>query len=138
MSARSRIVAAVLLVPLLASCSTPRERCIDAATERYRVTADLVSELRQTIERGYALDRQRVPYTVFDTCYRTHPDSGRIYAFSCPYTAWRTETRPVAVDIAQERAKLAGYEERLPGLREAAARGVGACRARFPDEGRGG
>ena len=58
MPARSRTAAAVLLVPLLASCSTPRERCIDAATERYRVTADLVSELRQTIERGYALHRR--------------------------------------------------------------------------------
>jgi len=134
MPARSRIVAAALLGLLLAACSTPRERCIDAATERYRVTADLVSELRQTIERGYALHSQRVPYTVYDTCYRTHPKSGRIVPFSCPYTAWRTETTPVAVDIAQERAKLAGYEQRLPGLREEAARGVGACRARFPAE----
>jgi hypothetical protein len=124
----------VLLGLLLAACSTPRERCIDGATERYRTVASLISELRQTIARGYALHRERVPYTRFDICFWSDPHTGHARPYSCPHTAWRTVTTPVAVDIAQERAKLAEYERLLPELRAEAAAGVAQCETVFPAE----
>lgn len=133
MPARAGFAAAALLL-LLGACSTPRERCIDDATAGYESVAFLISDLRQTIARGYALHHERVPYTTYDICYRTDPYTGHTFAYSCPRTAYRTVTTPVAVDIAERREKLADYERLLPKLRARAAAGIAQCEARFPAE----
>ena len=135
MPARSGAAAATVLLLLLGACSTPRDRCIGAAKDRYESVAFVISELRQTIARGYALHRERVPYTIHETCYRTESYTGDTVPYSCPSTAYRTTTTPVAVDIGEERRKLADYEKLLPKLRAEAAAGVAQCDQRFPVEG---
>ena len=132
MPARSGAAAVTVLLLLLGACSTPRDRCIAAATDSYESVAFVILDLRQTIARGYALHRERVPYTIHETCYRTDSYTGDLVPYSCPSTAYRTTTTPVAVDIDEERRKLADYEQLLPKVRAEAAAGVAQCERPFP------
>ena len=134
MSASPKRIAVLMLVSVLASCSTPREQCIDAARADYVTVARTISETRQTIARGYALHRERVPYRVHDICYGYDRHARYATPYSCFRTAYRTQTTPVAVDIAEERKKLARYERLLPKLRAEAAAGIAQCDARYPAE----
>ncbi len=86
------------------------------------------------IARGYAVHRQSVPYTVPDTCYRTDPYTNDMIPYSCPKTAYRTQETPVAIDVAQERKKLSGYQKLLPKFKAQAEAGTRQCIAQYPDE----
>ena len=134
MSPSPKSIAVLLLVSVLASCSTPREQCIGAAQAEYVAVARMISETRQTIARGYALHRERVPYRVHEICFRRDPYTKHPISYSCSKTAYRTQTTPVAVDIGEERRKLARYERLLPELRAEAAAGIAQCDARYPAE----
>ncbi|NNE51896.1 MAG: hypothetical protein HKN30_05780, partial [Sulfitobacter sp.] len=68
----ARLVMSIALCGLLAACATPREQCINRATAELRATRIALAEARDNVARGYAVFRQRVPYTVYDTCYRRH------------------------------------------------------------------
>ena len=136
MSPSPKSIAVLLLLSVLASCSTPREQCIDAAQAEYVAVARTISETRQTIARGYALHSELVPYRVYDICYGYGYGhySRHAIPYSCYRTAYRTKTTPVPVDIAEERRKLARYERLLPKLRAEASAGIAQCDARYPAE----
>jgi hypothetical protein len=127
--------ATVLLLPLLlAACATPRETCIRGATADLRATQAALSEARENVARGYAVFSQQVPYTVYATCYRTDAAGARV-PFPCPQTAYRTESTPVAIDVAEERGKIRALERRLPALERQARAGVAQCEATYPATG---
>ncbi len=118
---------------VLAACATPRQQCINDATQQVRSVESALSTAQGNISRGYALHRQSVPYTVNHTCYREYPHTRTVIPYSCPSTYYRTQTTPVAIDVAEERRKAAQYREVLSGLREAAAARVAQCSAQFPE-----
>ena len=96
-------------LPLIA-CATPQERCQRSATAALRAQREHIAVTRRTIDRGYAIHRQTVPYTYQGTCYHDE------ISYSCPRTGYRTEETPVAVDISEERRKLARLTADLADL----------------------
>ena len=118
---------------LLAACATPREQCIAGATQDYRSVETAMATAQDNIARGYALHTQTVPYTVTSTCYRNDPYRNIVLPYPCPSTQYRTQTTPVAIDVSEERRKLADYQKMLPQLRKQAQIQVQQCEARFPE-----
>ena len=54
--------------------------------------------------------------------------------YSCPVTQYQTQTTPVAINVAEERRKVAEYQKMLPQLRQQANARIQACNARFPEQ----
>lgn len=88
------------MLALLTACATPQERCQRDATAALRAHQNLIASTQANVARGYAVHRQSVPYTYQGVCY------DRDIRYSCPRTGTRTEETPVAIDVAEERAKL--------------------------------
>ena len=117
---------------LLAACATPQERCIrQGATEQTR----LLGEIKVTegnIARGYAIHRQTLPETVFYRCRRIH-DGKVVGYYPCPETIYRTIETPVPIVVAEERKKLRGLKDALPGAQDRAAEAAAQCRLHYPE-----
>lgn len=123
------------MIPVLASCATPRENCLKAATKDLAVVDRLIAETQTNLQRGYALDRE--PYTAsrVDLCV----GSGR-YRYGGAGIAWnycaRPETRyrskPVAIDPAVENRKLQDLKRTRARLVEESNSGVAQCSAKYP------
>ena len=79
----ARLALPLMLCGLLAACATPREQCISRATSELRTTQAALAEARDNVARGYAVFRERVPYTVYDTCYRRHHAHGGLLPYPC-------------------------------------------------------
>ncbi len=112
---------------ILAACATPRQQCEARATRDLRVVNQLIEESRAILERGYAFE------TVEDESLR--------YTFCLDRDGNRTlcwvrdrdfSTRPVAVNLDEERAKLASLLRKKEELEVEARAAIEACRA-LPD-----
>lgn len=125
---------AVLAAAVLSGCATPKQQCISDATRQLRSVESALVTAQGNVDRGYALHTQRVPYTVGRICYDTHPRTHALIPYSCPVTQYRTQTTPVAINVAEERRKVAEYRQMLPQLRQQANARVQACNAQFPEE----
>lgn len=134
MNTRIASLIKVASLGLLAACATPREQCIAGATQDYRSVEAAIATAQGNIARGYALHTQTVPYTVPSTCYRNDPYRNIVIPYPCPTTQYRTQTTPVAIDVSEERRKLADYQKILPQLRKQAQVQVQQCVAQFPEE----
>ena len=115
---------ALILLPLvmLAACATPREQCI----------SNVSRETRVNLARGYALEEQQEVRTIRSTCQGRNED-GSTFEFRCPETKTITTTRPVAIDLNAERAKLASLEERFAQTQAASNQAVAQCIAVHPE-----
>lgn len=133
MSSRLKLLPLIAAAALLSACATPREQCISGATEQYRSVETAMATAQGNIARGYALHTQTVPYTVTSTCYRNDPYRNLVLPYPCPSTQYRTQTTPVAIDVSEERRKLADYQKILPQLKEQAQAQVQQCMAQFPE-----
>ncbi|MFO7759544.1 MAG: hypothetical protein R6V26_13905 [Roseovarius sp.] len=118
---------------LLSGCATPKQQCLSEVTQELRSVERALETAQGNIARGYAVHTQRVPYTVADICYRTHPRTHAVIPYSCPSTYYRTQTTPVAIDVAEERRKADAYRRMLPRLRDEARAGIRQCNAQFPE-----
>ena len=112
----------------LAACATPQEACISQAQSELRSIRDQISTAEGNISRGYAIHRQTVPYTYVSTCYT---DTGE--AYQCEENGTRVQETPVAIDIAQERVKLASLQARLSGAERRANEQIAQCRLTYPE-----
>ncbi|MCT8161584.1 hypothetical protein [Pseudoruegeria sp. SHC-113] len=128
----TRTRAALLLLPALAfaACSTPRERCLNAATENLRTVEQLIAQTEANIQRGFGVETDYRITTGFDWCYDRF---GRMYTCTVPRSV--PVTRPVAIDVNAEKAKLASLQEQRRRLAKEAEAPVAACNAQFPPEG---
>ncbi|MDE0590459.1 hypothetical protein OU789_11025 [Halocynthiibacter sp. C4] len=113
----------------LSACATQQQRCISSVTANQRNIAQLIAVTEANINRGYGVNVQRVPYTVYGRCY----DSYSIRSYSCPETYYRTVTTPVTVDLDAEKRKLAQLKQRLPEEQKRAKAGVDQCLALYPE-----
>ena len=113
---------------ILAACATPQEQCINTASSQVRTMQSLINTTEGNIARGYAIHRSQEPYEVLDVCYDA---DGK--AYSCFHTEYRTKETPVAIDVAEERRKLAQLKRRLPAERRKMDAAIANCRIQFPE-----
>jgi hypothetical protein len=126
-----RIIIPVLLS--LTGCATPQERCINTATRDMQVVDQLIAESMATLARGYALESQTVYRPDFQDCTpRATADYPNPKPKMCMVDVPQTITRPKAVDLAAEAAKLNGLEAKSAEQSKAAAAAIAQCHAQFP------
>ncbi len=118
--------AALIALFALVACADPRAVCLSAATEEIRTVDSLIAETEGNLRRGYALQRQPSLSTNLRLCTRTGPTT------LCAERDAAAEERPVAIDTAAERAKLASLRERRRLLAVETDAAIAACEGRLP------
>ena len=133
---RAPLFALVLLS--LAACGTPQERCIQRETRDLRIVDRLIGETETNLRRGYALEEVTVWRTQWVLC-DVQPRSALKEGEApppprmCLEDVADTVTRPKAINLAQEREKLAGLQDKRQDLARAAESASAQCRASFPE-----
>jgi hypothetical protein len=131
MQGHTSIILGTLAIAL-AACGTPQERCIARETRDIRVLDRLIAETQGTIARGYALQTDSFVVSQTYPCQVRGPD-GRTVTSLCDRDEVIERTRPVAVNLEDERAKLRTMEARRTEMARAATGAVEACRAAYPE-----
>ena len=121
---------------LLAACGTPQEQCIAGVTRDIRVLDRLIAESEANLQRGYALREVVIPDSRYVLCHPGRPAAAGQPAIA-PQYCWRdfdrTVTRPAAINLADERVKLAEMKKKQAQLSRAAAPAIAQCRALYPE-----
>ncbi|MFN3973217.1 MAG: hypothetical protein ACK4GO_17325 [Gemmobacter sp.] len=133
----SRLIPALALLIGLAACGTPQEQCIARETRDLRTLDRLIAETDGNITRGFAIEEYTIDITVAGICYESQgrDESGTPLppvAVSCLQDREVRRTRPVAIDLNAERAKLASMQAKRRDLARAAAPAIAQCQAQFP------
>ena len=93
----------------------------------------LITETEGNLARGYAYADVVVTTPEFVDCTpeptKDNPNPGTVTCFD---NVAETVTKPVAIDLHAEAAKLAGLQEKRTQLAQAAAPAVADCQARYP------
>ncbi|MGO4915225.1 hypothetical protein [Pseudogemmobacter sp. W21_MBD1_M6] len=117
---------ALLLILPLAACATPRDQCIGSLPKDTRVLDTLIAETAGNIARGYAVVETPQFTTGLRTCFG---DAG---VTLCTGTETTMKRKPVAIDLAAEKAKLASMQaDRAAKLQELSLR-TAQCTAQNP------
>ena len=125
---------AVLALGLLAACGTPQQQCVAGATRDLRVVDRLVAETEGNLSRGYAfasVDETRprfVDCTPDPTPERPDPKPRQ-----CLEEVTETVSRPVAIDLNAEAAKLASLQTKRAELARSAQAVIAACQRQYPE-----
>lgn len=118
---------------LLAACGTPQERCINSATQDMNVVTQLIAETKGNLQRGFALQKETVYRTEFKDCtpsaVKGQPTPR---PRMCPVQVPDTITKPVAIDLTAENAKLTSLEKKRAQQAKVAEAAIKQCRALHP------
>ncbi len=115
----------IILPLLIAACVDPGQACRKEATKDLQTVRALIEETEQTIARGYAIKTgsRNIAYT--DFCLGTgHSNVG--VSFCNRIEPVRTE-KPVAVDLNEERRKLASLRQKEAELSRNSAIALQRC-----------
>lgn len=127
-----RLIALPMLI-VLGACASQQDRCIENAVQERLVVEALITETEANIARGYALeDRIPTPGTSLRICSGFglgNPAEFILCQVAQPNTP---EQRPVAIDGAAERAKLATLRARHAQLVPQTTAAIAQCRAAYP------
>jgi hypothetical protein len=121
---------------ILAACGTPQEQCINRGTRDLRVMEKLIAETQANITRGYAIEEYTVYIPVWQICdiqppaVAGQPAPPPRYCFE---QEPQTRTRPKAIDLRAEGAKLDSLLERRDQLARAAEPVIAQCKAQYPE-----
>lgn len=115
---------------LLAGCATPLQKCLNTANQDLRALDHLIATTQGNIDRGYAIETERVPTTYFDWCYFGHHHG---HAYLCRQTSYDTRRKPVSIDIGQERRKLQDLKAARLQTAPRARRATAQCQAQYPN-----
>lgn len=144
LSARLRNTARLTRMAAVASAALLLAGCAELACRRGPLQSSLnwhesaYDEASGNVRRGYALHttRERVtePYTEEIRACEAFDLSGNCTLFSTRHetryrTLWRDVDKPVAIDMGEERAKVARHLERINELRGPATQEFDACMA---------
>lgn len=127
-----RRFALALLLPL-AACATPREQCEQNATEDLRVVSALIVEIEQNLSRGYAVTQVPVTQPTLQFCYAGNPDNDTVGVVFCNELETKIVEKPVVIDPAAEKAKLAALKQKQVELKSRSAKALAACAAQYPN-----
>ena len=122
-----RLVPVFALLIVLAGCATPREACVRSATRDLRVIDQLVSETEGNIRRGYALREQPAVREGLEVCGRL--DGSLTF---CNTTELTTRIVPQAIDLQDERRKLASLRDDRAQRAGMAGPRIAACQRQYP------
>lgn len=125
-------VLALLSAVALAACQTPREACISQASRELRTVESLIAETRGNLDRGYALETRQEVNVVRDTCTVEMSD-GTEARIPCDRTDVDDVSRPVAIDLSAERAKLESLLEQRGRLLAQRDAQLQYCVQAFPE-----
>ncbi len=119
---------------LLAACATPQERCINSVTRDMKTVAALIAQTEGNLQRGFALERETVYRTEFEDCTaRPTPTDPTPTPRMCPVQVPLTTTRPVAIDLTAENAKLTSLQQKYAQQQAVAQDAIAQCRALHPE-----
>ena len=122
------------VVLLLAACGTPQQQCIGTVTRDLTVVDKLIVQTTGNLDRGYGYASTVITTPEFVDCTRDatedHPHPRPV---SCFEDVPQTVTRPVALDLNAEAAKLASLKAKRVQLAAAAAPAIADCRSRYPE-----
>lgn len=111
----------------VAACGTPRQQCDATATRDLSVVNDLIAEAEANISRGYAIESGSTTRPMLTFCATANSA-----ATFCTTNQTVATARPVAIDLAAERAKLVGLQQKRTELNAAAAASLAQCQALYP------
>lgn len=120
----------------LTACGTPQEQCINRNTRDLRTIQRLVDETQGNIARGYAIEEYTVYVPVWQICdYQPSADPANPAPTPryCFEREAQTRTRPKAIDLNAERAKLQSLLDRRDELARAAEPVIAQCKAEYPE-----
>ena len=129
---KSYLAAPLLLA--LAACGTPQEQCVRKASHDLTVLDRLIAETQGNISRGYGFAETVESMPEFVECGTPSVGSdGKAHANYCLDDVPHTVTRPVALDLKAEAAKLASMQQRRSEMAGALEPALADCRARYPE-----
>ena len=118
----------------LAACGTPQQQCIAQVTGNLRVVDRLIAETEANLARGYAIARvvetrlEFVDCTPDPTPKRPNPRPRQ-----CAEDVPQTVSRPVAIDLNDEAAKLASLRAKRAQLATATTSAIATCQQQYPE-----
>ena len=128
-----RIIPPLTALALLAGCATPQQRCITDATRDMAVVDQLIAEVEGNLQRGFGLQEETLYRTDFQDCTaRPTADHPNPTPRKCPVEVPNTTTKPVALDLAAESAKLASLQAKRAQQGPLAHAAIDQCRALHP------
>jgi len=119
------------LVLFVAGCGTVQDQCIRLATPEIQPLNRQIASVQATLQRGYALDEVEVKEWRWVRCdggLATPPGPPEM----CFEEVSRIEIRRRAVDLAEERRRLAALQADRARMEAAAAPAIAACKAKYP------
>lgn len=126
----------ISVLAILAGCGTPQERCIAAATRDLRVVDRLIVETQGNLNRGYALVEVEKTAERWVLCYPARPATATAPARPaemCLREHNYTVTEPRAINLADERTKLAELQKKRVSLEKASRSAVASCKLSHPE-----
>ncbi len=129
-----RLMLSMSVLSLLAACGTPQEQCINRNTRDLRTMDKLIAEVQGNLDRGYALEQYSVSVPVWKECVvpQRKPDAP-LQTRPCLDEETETRTRPMAIDLNAERAKLESLFTKRDQLAREAEGVVAQCKAQYPE-----
>lgn len=121
----------LLALLTLAACADPKTACQREATKDLRIVQALIADTEATISRGYAIQTEQRTVIYTDFCVGTGYDHG-VFRF-CNRAQPVTSRTPVAVDLDDERRKLASLKEKEVELERRSRAALDRCAVAFPD-----
>lgn len=121
---------------LVAGCGTPQERCIAGATRDLRIVDRLIVQTQGNLDRGYALVDVERSTDRWVICAPGRPATATTPALApqmCLQEYDYTVTEPRAINLADERVKLAELKKKRVLLDKASLPAVASCKLAHPE-----
>jgi len=127
-----KILVSVALLGLTA-CGTPQQQCISGVTRDLTIVNRLIAEVEGNLSRGYTYEDvvQTTPQFVDCTPDPT-PKRPEPRPRQCLVNVSETVSRPAAIDLQAESAKLASLRAKRSELSAAASPAIAACQRQYP------
>ena len=113
---------------VLTACATPREQCEANVDGNIKALKEAIATSEANLERGYGLETDLEPKFYYGLCL----GGDRIQ--TCLKQDLKRKSKPVAIDLDEERRKLDSAKGRLAQEERARGSKLSQCAAQYPDE----
>lgn len=129
-----RLILSLSVLSMLAACGTPQEQCINRNTRDLRTVEKLITEVQGNLARGYAIEEYTISVPVWRQCTVPSADPTQpAVTRPCLEDGLETRTRPKAIDLNAERAKLESLFTKRDQLAREAQAVIAQCKAQYPE-----
>lgn len=118
----------------LVGCGTPQQQCINSVTRNLQIVDDLIYKTQANLARGFAYENVTISTPrLVDCTNKATADNPDPQRQSCWDQVTQTISRPVAIDLDAEAAKLASLQRKRPQLAVASGPSIVACQQQYPE-----